>query len=781
MMNRIIVLLVAFSFAMTNISTAQDVPENVNPADVNVEDVSDNQLKNAVDQAQKKGYNAQQIEQMARLRGVSEANIAKMKNRIQELQTNSDGENSEYIDVDVLRNEFDELGLDDVDQSGDPLELIKDPNPVYGMKIFRNKQLNFQPNNNIPTPIDYILGTGDQLLIDIWGGAEKTYQVAINSEGNIRIPNIGPIFLSGMTIDDASNKIISRLSKIYSGITGRNKNTYVQISLNAIRSIKAVLIGEVQNPGTYTVSSLSTIFNALYSAGGVNYHGNLREIILYRGNKKFATLDVYDFLRYGDRSNDVRLEDHDLIMVMPIDKRIEIKGEVKRPMYYDLKSNETLEELIKLAGGFTNNAYPSHVTIKRKSELGLKIITLKNKEFSNFLLTSGDVVTISSILNSFQNRVEITGAVLRPYTYELTQGMTLSALINQAEGLTGDAFMLRGQITRSDDNLKLKNVSFNPAKVLDGTDPDIVLKPEDLITIKSIKELEEFETISVLGQVQNSTSLAYNDGISIEDAIFKAGGFTKSAIREHVEVARRIHPDSTNNLTKKAEVFQVKINAELSTENGSGFILQPYDQIIVRRSPIYEAQKNIQVIGQVAEPGYYTIETEEDKVSDVIKKAGGLSPFAYPPGASLSRNSGKITLDLDKILEKPNSKYDLYLREGDIITIPRALQTVSVSGAVFRNEVETRFDKTYKFKNYIGISGGFSQNALRRKAYVLHPNGSADRTKTILFIKDYPDVKPGSQIIIPTKPERQGLSAQAWIAIATSTATLALIIQQITR
>jgi protein involved in polysaccharide export with SLBB domain len=771
---------VLFVLLSTYSVNAQDVPASVDVNNVNPYQISDTQLEKAIDNAEKQGYNQQQIESAARLKGMSEVDISNLRNRILELKNQNDGNNADFIDLDVLRDEF-ELDLEDgdvnFDPTADPPNLNED---IYGRSIFKNRQLNFAPNLNIPTPKEYLLGTGDQLTIDIWGASEKTYQVSINPEGLIKIPSLGPIYLSGLSIELASKKIISQMTKLYDGLKGQNKNTYAQVSLSSIRSIKVTIVGEVDNPGTYTLSSLSTIFHALYLAGGTSYMGNLRDIALYRANKKIVSLDVYDFLKSGDMTNNLRLEDQDLIMILPYNKRVSINGEVKRPMIYELKPDDDLADLIEMASGFTDDAYPSLVTVNRKNDYDLEIITLKDKNFKGFQLKPSDKVHIASIYNVFENRVEIKGAVFRPGYYQLTDSMTLKDLIDKSEGVLRDAFLARGLITRYADDLSQINIRFNLKDVLDGKSDDILLKYDDIIYIKSKFDLEEYKFVSIIGQVINPTSVNYHENLTIEDVIYKANGFTNEAKRNILEISRRIPADSEYDLSKEAEVFIVEINELLDTEDASDFVLEPYDQIIVRKSPVYKTQKNVSIIGEVVESGFYTIQSRNERVSSLIERAGGVTAYAYIDAATVIRNGKHIALELEEIFKNPSSNYDYYLMEGDVINVPVEIQTVTVEGEIFRREVTIGYDKNQTFKSYISKSGGFTDQALKKRSFVIHANQDADRVRNFLFFNSYPEISPGAKIIIPKKPERnRRLSIQEILAITTSLTTMVFLIDRI--
>jgi len=745
------------------------------------EQVSDQQLRRIWQQAQERDLTLQQLNDIAVARGMSPSEASKLRNRLRQIR---------------LTPQQDSTGLNqppgDRNRSMAPIEPdsvtrtdnVKDSTFIYGYDLFRTSGKGFAPSLNIPTPENYELGAGDELIIDIWGAAENTYQLEINPEGTIRIPNLGPIFLSGLTIESARVKIKKQLLKIYSGLgteSPANQRVFMQLSLGKIRSINVTLIGEVEVPGSYTLPSLATVFNALYSAGGPTKKGSFRKIEILRDNSVIARLDIYDFLAFSDQSDNIRLEDQDIIKVPPFLNRVTLEGEVKKPGLYELKKDETIADLLTFSSGFTSEAYQKSLRIERKTDRELSIKNVAKSDFDTFELKAGDNITVDKILDRYANRVEIRGAVFRPGAYELTDSTTLYSLIQRAEGVREDVFTNRGLIIREQQDLTTEAIAFNVGNVLSNPEEhDIQLQRNDMVRITSIFTLREELSVTISGSVINGGTFSYLDGMTLEDLIFRANGFRDEAAPYRVEVARRIvegSPDSYSSRIAELFTFSVKEDLELS-EEASNFELMPFDQVFVRKSPAYEVQRNVTINGEVLYPGNYTLESEEDRVSDIIERAGGLTSDAYPKGAQLFRdeaNAGQVALNLGQILEDPGSKYDYLMRRGDRIVIPKLLQTVKITGQV-NFPVSTRYQKGKSFNQYIDAAGGFTDSAYAKGAYVVYANGDVDRTKKFLFFKNRPKLEPGAQIVVPKAEAEEELSTRERIAILSIVvSTLAVI------
>jgi protein involved in polysaccharide export with SLBB domain len=803
---KILISIIAIMFSSIFLVKAQEVdPSNA----------SDQQLTEAVEKAKSQGYSQQQIEAIARARGLSEVEISNLRNRIQDLQNKS---GTSEISEAQLREELGEDYTEEIEELLDNERGIDDlGGRIFGSELFNNRNLSFAPSTNIPTPEDYILGPGDEIIIDIWGASEKTYQLVIGPEGTIKIPSLGPVYINGLQVNQASKKLISRLTSIYSGLNpsaNAQVNTYAQVSLGRIRSIKVNIIGEVRLPGTYAISSLSTVLHALYVSGGISKNGSFRSVQVFRNGNLKATFDLYEFLMNGKIENNIVLKDQDLIKIPFYKSHVHIKGEIKRPAIYELHNEETLNDLIEYAGGLTDNAYTKLVTIKRKTAYSKKLLTIKSERFDLHTLESGDEVHISAILDVYENRVSINGAVWRPGEYELTDSLMLSELVSKAEGISSDAFMERGQIKRYNDDLTIQNIEFSVKELIEGR-YDILLKPEDVVTIKSIFSLREAYFITVKGAVRNPGIFNFSDSLTVEDVIFKAGGFNESAAKSFVEVVRLINSEEgRDGEISKLFTFPIRDNLGLSSE-GKGFVLEPFDLIMVRKSPFYETQVMVELEGEVTYPGIYALNTKYDRISDLIERAGGFTKEAYPRGGTLIReteyfddaeaakvkklriqNLGKldsttaegsfsinrkeaIAIKLDEINKNPGSTIDLILKKGDVISVPKALQTVRVRGEIyFPNNII--YEKKFKFKDYVTLSGGHTQEAKLTNSYVIYPNGSAKIVKNFLWFKLYPRVEQGSEIVVPGRPERRKLSPQEIIGITSGIGTIALIINNLT-
>ena len=676
---------------------------------------------------------------------------------------------------------------------------------VFGSEMFQSKNLTFAPNYNMPTPPSYVLGAGDEVVIEVWGPSEFNVKQKITPDGTINIQGVGPISLNGLTMAEAQDRIASKVSGVMGGAN-------VKVTLGQIRSIKVNIAGEVMVPGTYTLPSLATVFNAIYSAGGVNRIGSLRAIKVYRDSKEIATLDVYDYLINGKYDTNIRLEDNDMIIVQPYDSYVTVTGKVKRPRIYEMKKDETLGALFKYAGGFTGDAYNENVNVKRKTGRQYSIVTVDKSEFPSFILADGDDVMVDAIIDEFANRVSINGAVWRPGDYELSEETaTLSKLIQRAEGLKGNEFSYRGQITRKKKDYTYEVIPFNVREVATGVN-DIDLEPEDVIYIPSIFDLREAYTITIGGEVNHPDVLEYRDGMTVEDAILLAGGLKESASYAMVEVSRRIKdPKSTSYTDKRADIYTFNINDNLQiSPEAERFVLHPFDEIYIRRSPGYSAQEKVSVSGEVLFDGSYVLATAGERLSDIIKKAGGFTPEAYIKGVSVKRRmtdderiqvesllkmsresrntSGRdsaafenieipdyypVGVDIQAALDNPGGSADIVLRDGDQIFIPKYNGTVKISGAVnYPNSVV--FTKS-KLKDYISQAGGYKQVA-RKRPFVIYMNGQVASTRTGFFCKRYPKIEPGCQIIVPQKIIKEGRGMAGVMSMVTSTASLAAVV-----
>lgn len=797
---------------------------------VRVDELSDDQVRSFMRQAEANGMDDAQLEQIAQARGMRPEEIKKLRERVEKIKK-GDKKQSDQSDPNKVQPK---TGVDgrQLNYETDSLPKQKDPeteagkalmelrSKIFGADLFKNSNLTFEPNLNMATPQNYVIGPNDEILIDIYGNSEVSYNLKVSPEGTINVQYVGIVPVAGLTIEAAKSRIRSRMASVYGGL--RNGTTSLNIAIGNIRSIKVILTGEVVKPGTYTLPSLANVFNALYSSGGPTENGSFRAIELIRGGKKIAVIDIYDFLMKGEIDNNLRLQDQDIIRLPVYQSRIEIVGEVKRPGIFELRPGESFKDLLSFAGDFTENAFKSRVKVLKNTDTERRIADISSDAFSEYKPSSGDKYFVDRVLERFANRVSIEGAIFRPGQYELEPGLKLSQLIKKAEGLKEDAFMPRGYITRLKPDNQIEVLSFNVAGVLNGTSPDIQLLREDVINISSIFDLREEFTLSIDGEVRKPGNFPYAENITLEELIIQAGGFTEGASARRVEVSRRVkNSDVLSQSAITAEVFQVDIDRDLKFSQ-QAFVLQPFDIVSVRNASGYEVQRQVKIQGEVLYPGTYTILNKDERISDIVKRAGGLTALAYTPGASLKRPGvpdadvdsaalvkeklGKIKrlqasvgdstnvddqaeeavkntnvgISLEKILASPRSGYDLIMEEGDIITIPKQLQTIKVSGEVL-SPVTIIYEKGRGFKNYISQSGGFSDRSLKRRSYILYANGAVKSTRKIIFFNNYPQVSPGAEIFVPKKVDKKPMSAAEVVGISSGLASLAVIILNLVR
>lgn len=797
------VFLILFTLLPVMIS-AQDIG-NINFAALRADDLSDEQVKQLYNRLQSEGISISEFEGLATARGAQAAEVSKLRSRLNRLRTESDPVSE--TETQTLRVLEDEKDSDFITQSMSDED--EEEERIFGIDLFRERARTFQPSFNIPTPKNYTLGPGDLLVIDIWGAAEANYRLQVSPEGFIRIDNLGPIYVNGLPIDQATTRITQQLGTIYSGLQTNNPtqaNTFAQVSLGNVRSIKVTVMGEVSQPGTYTVTSLSTVFNALYAAGGPTRNGTFRAIQVIRGREIVSELDIYDFLVYGDQTNNIRLEDQDIIKIDPYKNRFLLTGEVKRTGLFELLEGETFSNLLEYSGGFTERAYTERIVIKRKTGTQRSIRDIQYPENANIVLNNGDEIDIRAILTRFENRVTINGAVFRDGDYELDNGLTLSQLIAKAAGLREDAYLERGVIFRKQDNLIMESIPFNVRNIIENpAENDILLKRDDVVEISSLFDLREEYTISVSGAVNKGGEFPYVEQLTLKDAIYLAKGFSVQAAPYRIEVARRLTNDEeVLKENRIAEIFRFSVdsNLEFSSED-EDFKLMPFDQIFVRDQANYTIQQTVQVRGEVQYPGTYVLTNRSTRISDLIEIAGGLSDYAYARGASLTRqlsddvddvqvdefisrvdftstnltieNTSKVGIQLEEILNRPGSSIDLRLEQGDELTVPLLLQTVRVEGEVLI-PVSVLFKDNKSFRSYLTSAGGYTNSARRKNAYIIYANGEVDRTNHFLFFNKYPSVEPGATIVIPSKPENAGMSTQESVLIYSTIVSLAAII-----
>jgi len=819
---------------------------------VNFLELNSSELDLLLRRASSQGYNQFDLIKMAKAQGLSEKDIEKL---------NSKFENSEAIKR-VSSNASSPIEntrlREDYNQS---ISIVREKeSDVYGYNIFKgNGFLTFQANSNISTPSDYILGTGDNIYVDIYGESESYFNGQISPEGEVIFENIGPINLNGLDIKMAKRRLKSKFSKVYSGLV--NNRTFINVSIGVPRTIKVNIVGEVNLPGTYSFSALNTVYNAIYVAGGINENATLRDIKVFRNNKLINTVDIYNYLNSGDGSSNVRLENDDLILVGPYRNRIRIDGEIKSPGRFEFTENESLKDLLNYAGGFSEKAFKKSIKLTRVIDNQLMVMDVNEDQYESFEPKSGDVFKVDRILETYKNRVILKGAVQRPGIFSLDDKMTVSQLIEKANGLKPDALIANAYIKRTNSDFSTINISFNLDKLIKGEIEDIILNKEDVLTIVSKNDLINDQFIKISGEVSKPGIFPYSNDISLSDIIILSGGFNDKSFANRIEITRRI---SKNSLTEQniSEIITLDIASDL--ESLETIILEPYDEVIIRKNPNFYAQRYVSIEGQVNYPGKYAISSFNERISNLLERSGGIKSFAYKKGATLIRKteffkkdseeikqinslnnlkdklnkdpellteseslllkrienslktlgdqsnnekdflsyakrerindivkrnslsedqisigqSEAIGINLDEIIQNPESKSNLLLQEGDLLIIPKKQETVRLRGMLLY-PTTVRFKNNKSFKYFINSAGGFDVNAKRSGAYVVYANGDVSRTKKFLFLNIYPKIEPGAEIIVPAQPIKSPIGVSQILNYTTGLATLILAITQI--
>lgn len=721
-----------------------------------VDTISDEQVKQFVQQAKASGLTETQIEQLAKSKGYTEADIARLRQRINQLI--GDGRTELSAGTSERKQQAAETGV--VRQQS---ATLSDPvaqtvtSAVFGASLFNTNNLTFEPNLQIPTPRNYLLGPEDELVIEVYGHAQQTYRPKVSPEGSIHIENLGPIYVNGLTIEQAQQRIIGRLRTLYQGLNSAGSGIQAQITLGSIRSMKVTLIGQVVRPGTYTLSSLASVFNALYVAGGPSpERGSFRDIRVYRNNRLVRTLDIYDFLLRADQKDNIRLHDQDIVFVDHYHTRVDLSGEVKQPGIYETKAGETLQTVLNFAGGYTDRAYTATVALRRNTSTARRYVTINASEIAGFMPQSGDTYVVGPILDRFENKVTINGAVFRPGDFALESCTTLKQLLKRAEGLREDAFLNRATIRRlrSDVNPEMIDVDLN--KLIRNEIPDIALQRDDVVTIAAISELREQRTVSIQGAVNKAGTFPFADSMTVASLIVLAGGFTEGAISSRIEIARRITQDTTGlSEGQNTRILSFAVDRHLRLEPADAtLLLEPFDQVFVRSSPRYELQKGVVIRGEVNYPGSYAIRTATDRITDLITRSGGLKADAYLPAARFKRKTEAISVDMQKVLMNPADLGNLLLQDGDTLTIPRRVDLVRIRGEVL-NPATVEYNPTKSFRAYIDEAGGFTNKAFRRKTYAIAANGKIHPAKSWLGFVRYPRPERDMDIVVPATPSRE--------------------------
>lgn len=791
---------------------------------VMAQQMSDDQVIQYVKEANKSGKSQKQITTELLRRGVTKEQVSRIQQKYSESNTvsNKSNEMPSQLRQRTLvddgggqrrTTDYSEVGMLDetvggrVDNRADNTATTDNASQIFGHDVFTNRNLTFEPSINLATPVDYRLGPGDEVIIDVWGASENTIRQSISPEGTIQVSGLGPVQLSGMTVKDANAYLQREFSKIYSGLSGSEPTSQIKLTLGDIRTIQINIMGEVAVPGTYTLSSFSSVFHALYRAGGVNKIGSLRSIKVVRNGKTIADLDVYDYLMKGKMKDDIRLQEGDVIIVNPYESLVRIAGKVKRPMFYEMKPTETVATILNYAGGFTGDAYKKAVRIIRKSGREHQVYNVDEMDYSVFRLDDGDSISVDAVLKRFENRVEIRGAVYRSGLYELSGTVnTVKQLIKKAEGLRGDAFLNRALLDRENEDLSHEVIAVDLGGLLKGTVADIPLQKNDILYIPSIHDLKEEETISIHGEVASPGTFLFSKNMTIEDLLVQSGGLLEAAATTKVDITRRIKdPKSTSFSSVLGKTYSFDIKDGLVVGGEGDFHLEPFDEVYVRKSPAYRKQQNVVVAGEVLFGGNYALVKKNERLSDLISKAGGITPDAYVKGARLIRKmteeeqrrqadavrmarmgEGKdsisveklnisdtytVGINLEKAISNPGSDFDLVLREGDVLFIPEYINTVKISGAVmYPNTVLYKRGESLRY--YINQAGGYGNLAKKKKAYVVYMNGTVSRLKS----RDKKAIEPGCEIIVPSKEEKKRMSTAEILGMGSTTASIAAMI-----
>lgn len=799
----ITVLLLVFALFQSGTLWAQDLLKGTDLSTLKVDYMSDGDIAKIKSQLQSNNTTIEQVEPMALAKGMSATEFAKLKARLNTtIMTTPTG----VSNADV----FDEKkGAQGRQQEKIVNNKVKDSlnSLVFGSELFDNPELNFEPNLKLATPVNYVLGPGDELQISVYGVQEFNATIPVTTEGKVNIQYVGQIPVSGMTIEAATQKIRGAISRVYSTVA--SGQSQVGISLSRIRTIKVTIIGSKQ-PGNYSISSLATVYNALFLGGGPGKNGSYRNIELLRNNKVYKKIDIYNFLVNGNQSDNVGLKDNDVIRIPAYSQRVTLEGQVKRPGIFEMKSGETFKDLLTFASGFNEFAYTASVNVLQKTGKEFKVKDIKSSEYGSYRPLAGDVFRVSKILNRFENRIKIEGAVFRPNVYSFYEGMRISDLINQADGLKEDAYTNRATIVRTKSDLTTEVTNVNLELALSGdVASDIRLQKEDVVTVYSILDFREDYKITIDGEIKKPGVYEFYENLTLNDLLVQAGGLTGSASKK-VEIARMIKSDATDDANpSRVQLFNLEIISG-NNEQIKNFELAPFDVVNIRRMAVYEKPEMVTVSGAVNYTGKYVLANKKEKIYDVIQRAGGLSLVANVDGVKIKRpiqakqieelenvnlNLGKkdsiqdkltkkmkedlkyatIPVDWRKIVKDPTDKTNVTLFPGDEIEVSIYNESVKVSGSVLLTS-EIPYNKGKGFNYYLGAVGGTDAKGWKKKAYIIYPNGKASVSSSFFFIRSYPKVLPGSQIVVPEKPETKKMSTGEIVSIASVLASLAGVV-----
>ncbi|MHC0442765.1 SLBB domain-containing protein [Flavobacterium sp. 3-210] len=803
------VLTLIFIVTMSFNIHAQDLLKSKDLSTVQVDYLADDDLAKISAQLKSNNTTLDQVEPMALSKGMSQTEFNKLRIKLTEYekrQSKDSGKNSEKESKEKKTDKDSEFGRKQEkiknDKVKDSVNAL-----IFGSELFDNPTLNFEPDLKLATPMNYVLGPGDELQVSVYGVQEYNASIPVSVEGKITIDYVGQIAVSGMSIEAATQKIKGSIARVYS--TVRSGQSQVSVSLSRIRTIKVTIVGGKQ-PGNYSISSLATVYNALHLAGGPGKNGSYRNIELIRNNKVYRNIDIYRFLVKGDQSDNVSLKDNDVIRIPAYSQRVVVEGEVKRPGIFEMKNGEKFSDLLNFASGFNEFAYTASVNVLQKTGKEFKVHDINESEYNTYTPQSGDVFRVTKILNRFENRIKIEGAVFRPDYYSYNEGMRISDLITRAEGLKEDAYTKRARIIRLKTDLTTEIVNVDLASALSGDlNADIELKREDMITVYSILDFREEYKVTIDGEVKNPGEYEYFENLTLNDLVVQVGGLTGSASKR-VEIARMVKSDIIDDADpKRVELIELEITAD-NNEQVKNFILKPFDVINIRKMAVYEKPQMVTVSGAVGYPGKYVLANKKETVYNVVMRAGGLTSIANLDGMKIKRpikeeqiekiesidlNLSKndtlkekltkklkedlkyatIPVNWEKIVKDKNHYSNVTLFPGDEIEVAVYNEGVKVTGNVLlTSEIPYRSGKGFKY--YINAVGGADSKGWKKKAYIIYPNGKAAVTQSFLFFRSYPTVEPDSQIVVPEKPETKRMSTGEWVSIGSVLTSLALLI-----
>lgn len=747
--------------------------------------ITDNQVINLAQEMYLQGKSENVIAQELIKKGASISQLQRLKSQITNGASTTGKSTQAQTEVKRVNNGESSPAVKTTKQQSTKKE-------VFGQDIFRKKSMTFEPQMNIATPKNYVLGPGDQVVVDIYGASQQQFVNDITPDGNITIPDYGPIQLAGLDLQQATRKLRSTLGSRY-------QQCQILLTIGQTRTISVNILGEVEVPGTYQLSAFASVFHALYMAGGVSEAGTLRAIKVYRGSKLVSTIDLYEYLMNGNMEGQERLEDGDVILVGAYQSLVKIDGSIKRPMYYEMQQGETMDKLLYYAGGFSGNAYTAAIRVNRNAGGAPSVQTVRNDGFATFALMDGDEAIVEAILPRLQNTVEIEGAVFREGQYGISEGLkTVRQLVDMANGPREDAFLSRAVLYRMNLDRTLKAVPIDLQGILEDEAKDIELRNEDKLFIPSVREKLDKQYVVIHGEVYHPDTFQFAENESVEDLVLRAGGLTEFAATSKVDIARRIvDPKATNENAIKSKTYTVELQDNLEVGE-HGFILEPFDEVYIRRSPAYGKQMNVQVRGEILFDGTYAMKTQDDRLSDLVKAAGGLSSHAYVKGARLLRHMNEeegvrrerllkfnkaanenesvdldkldidsiyyVGIDLEAALKNPGSNEDIILREGDILIVPSKNTTVKINGEVlFPNTVSYISGKRAHY--YINQAGGYSNQAKRNRAYIIYANGKVGTR--------YDKVQPGCEIVVPSRQDHKATNAALFVSAASASASMA--------